>query len=112
MRLTDKQFKTLSVFEEHFRTAVKARWARFPSTFGLHTINNIRTEVMGKASRLNSSCSSCVLRLLTEMGNIYFADKAERLDNKRVQMEEKEMPVLEKVEVKTEKKRVRKTKTE
>ena len=112
MRLTDEQFQTLSKYEEQFRTAVKSRWARFPGTSAMHVIHNIKTQVTGHASRLNTSCSSCILRLLTEMGNIYFADKAER-EQKRVQVSEEQMPVLEKVEVKTDKpKRGRKPKTE
>lgn len=112
MRLTDEQFQTLSKYEEQFRTAVKSRWARFPGSSVMHVIHNIKTQVTGHASRLNTSCSSCVLRLLTEMGNIYFADKAER-EQKRVQVSEEQMSVLEKVEVKTDKpKRGRKSKTE
>lgn len=112
MRLTDEQFQTLSKYEDQFRTAVKSRWARFPGSSAMHVIHNIKTQVTGHASMLNTSCSSCVLRLLTEMGNIYFADKAER-EQKRVQVSKEQMPVLEKVEVKTDKpKRGRKPKTE
>lgn len=112
MRLTDEQFQTLSKYEDQFRTAVKSRWARFPGTSAMHVIHNIKTQVTGHASRLNTSCSSCVLRLLTEMGNIYFADKAER-EQKRVQVSDEQIPVQEKVEVKTDKpKRGRKPKTE
>lgn len=112
MRLTDEQFQTLSKYEDQFRTAVKSRWARFPGTSAMHVIHNIKTQVTGHASRLNTSCSTCVLRLLTEMGNIYFADKAER-EQKRVQVLDEQIPVQEKVEVKTDKpKRGRKPKTE
>ena len=113
MRLTDEQYRILSKYEEQFRTAIKSRWARFPGTAAMHVIHNIKTQVTGHASRLNTSCSSCVLRLLTEMGNIYFADKAEREEQRTVSVMEKQMPVLEKVEVKTDRpKRGRKPKTE
>lgn len=113
MRLTDEQFQTLSKYEDQFRTAVKSRWARFPGTSAMHVIHNIKNQVTGHASTLNTSCSTCVLRLLTEMGNIYFADKAEREEQKRVQVSEEQIPVQEKVDVKTEKpKRGRKPKTE
>ena len=111
MRLNDEQFETLSRYEEQFRTAVNSRWARFPGTSAMHVIHKIKTQVTGHSSRLNTSCSSCVLRLLTEMGNIYFADKAER--QRQVSVSEKQMPVIEKVEVKTDKpKRGRKPKSE
>ena len=113
MRLTDEQFQTLSKYEDQFRTAVKSRWARFPGTSAIHVIHNIKNQVTGHASALNTSCSTCVLRLLTEMGNIYFADKAEREEQKRVQVSDEQIPVQEKVEVKTDKpKRGRKPKTE
>ena len=50
--------------------------------------------------------------MLTEVGTVYFADKAEREQVNRVQVEDKEFPVQEKVEVKTDKpKRGRKPKT-
>jgi hypothetical protein len=92
---------------------VRSRWARFPGTSAMVKIHKIHNEVFKRKTVLNSSCSSCVLRLLTEMGNIYFADQAERDQQRTVSVMEKQMPVLEKVEVKTDKpKRGRKPKTE
>lgn len=112
MRLTDEQFQILSKYETQLRTAVKARWARFPGTAALHEIHRIQFEVTKRKTALNTSCSTCVLRLLTEVGTVYFADKAEREQVNRVQVEDKEFPVQEKVEVKTDKpKRGRKPKT-
>lgn len=113
MKLTDEQFQTLSQYETQFRTAVKARWARIPGTAALHEIHRIQFEVTKRKTALNTSCSTCALRLLTEMGNIYFADKAEREEKSRVQVSDEQIPVQEKVEVKTDKpKRGRKPKTE
>ena len=111
MKLTDEQFQTLSKYETQFRTAVKARWARFPGTAALHEIHRIQFEVTKRKTALNTSCSTCALRLLTEMGHIYFADKAEREETNRVQVSDEQIPVQEKVEVKTETKRGRKPKT-
>ena len=110
MRLTDKQFQTLSQYETQFRTAVKARWARFPGSAALHQIHKIEREVTGRATSLNTSCSTCVLRLLTEMGNIYFAGKAERESQRKVDVIPDEVTTQEKVEVKTQTKRGRKPK--
>ena len=111
MRLTDEQFQILKQYETQFRTAVKARWARIPGTAALHEIHRIQFEVTKKKTALNTSCSTCVLRLLTEMGHIYFADKAEREETNRVQVSDEQIPVQEKVEVKSETKRGRKPKT-
>ena len=112
MRLTDEQFQTLSQYETQLRTAVRSRWARFPGTSAMVKIHKIHNEVFKRKTVLNSSCSSCVLRLLTEIGTVYFADKAER-EQKRVQVSDEQIPVQEKVDVKTDKpKRGRKPKTE
>ena len=111
MRLTNEQFQILSQYETQFRTAVKARWARFPGTAALHEIHRIQFEVTKKKTALNTSCSTCVLRLLKDMGHIYFADKAEREETNRVHVSDEQIPVQEKVEVKTETKRGRKPKT-
>lgn len=102
MKLTDEQFQTLSKYETQFRTAVKAKWARFPGTAALHEIHRIQFEVTKRKSVLNTSCSTCALRLLTEMGHIYFADKAERDEKSRVNVIPDEVITQEKVEVKTE----------
>ena len=110
MRLTDDQFVALSKYETQMRTAVKSRWARFPGTAALVEIHRIQEEVYGRKTALNTSCSSCVLRLLTEVGHIYFADKEER-EKRRVEISDQEVTTQEKVEVKTEKpKRGRKPK--
>ena len=111
MRLTDEQYEMLSAYETQLRTAVRSRWARFPGTSAMVKIHKIHNEVFKRKTVLNSSCSSCVLRLLTEIGTVYFADKAER-EQKRVQVSDEQIPVQEKVEVKTDKpKRGRKPKT-
>lgn len=112
MKLTDEQFQTLSQYETQLRTAVRSRWARFPGTSAMAKIHKIHNEVFKRKTVLNSSCSSCVLRLLTEIGTVYFADKTEREKVISVQVEDVELPVQEKVEVKTDKpKRGRKPKT-
>lgn len=103
MRMTDEQFQILSNYEIQFRTAVKAKWARFPGTVALHQIHKIQREVTGRATSLNTSCSTCVLRLLTEMGNIYFAEKAEREQQRTVSVMNKQMSVLKNVAVKADK---------
>lgn len=110
MRLTDEQFQILSQYETQFRTAVKARWARFPGTAALHEIHRIQFEVTKKKTALNTSCSTCVLRLLTDMGHIYFADKAERESQRKVDVIPDEVTTQEKVEVKTQNRRGRKPK--
>lgn len=101
MTLTDEQYQTLSKYETQFRTAVKAKWARFPGTAAMQEIHRIQMEVTKRKIALNTSCATCVLRMLTEMGHIFFADKAERERVRPVTVEDIQIPVQEKVEVKT-----------
>lgn len=102
---------SLIPFEQNFRTAIRSRWSRFPGSAALTIMHGIYVQVTGNNQRLNASCSTCILRLLTELGNIYFKDKEDREEIRRVSVLEKQIPKEEKVEVKT-KKRERKPKTE
>ena len=111
MRLTNEQFEQMSKYETQFRTAINSKWARIPSTAVLYQMHHLLSDITGRKTHLNTSCSSCVLRLLTEMGQIYFADKTQRGHSPRVQEIDKDIPVQEKVKVKTETKRGRKPKT-
>lgn len=101
MTLTDEQYQILSKYETQFRTAVKAKWARFPGTAAMQEIHRIQMEVTKRKIALNTSCATCVLRMLTEVGHIFFADKAERERVRQVTVEDIQIPVQEKVEVKT-----------
>jgi hypothetical protein len=110
MRLTNEQFEQMSKYETQFRTAINSKWARIPSTAALYQMHHLLSDITGRKTHLNTSCSSCVLRLLTEMGQIYFADKTQRGHSPRVQEIGKDIPVQEKVEVKTKRPRKPKTK--
>lgn len=91
---------------------MKSKWARFPGAAALYQIHQIQRQVTGRALSLNTSCSTCILRLLTEMGNIYFADKAERESQRKVEVIPDEVTTQEKVEVKTQTKKGRKPKAQ
>lgn len=78
MNFTKEQLKTLEQYEQHFTTAIRSRYARYPGQHAMQTIHEIYSSVVGNAApRLNTSCSSCVFRLLVECGTMYFNDKAE-----------------------------------
>lgn len=78
MKFTEEQFQTLSKYEEHFTTAVKGNWSRYPGTSALDEIHSIFCEVTGDTRKNNKSCSNCILNLLKDCGVIYFQDKEER----------------------------------
>jgi hypothetical protein len=77
MILTAEQIKELSQYESHFKTAIESRYAKYPGANGVKVIHSIYKQVAKNVPPLNASCSSCIFRLLTEVGAIYFKDKEE-----------------------------------
>lgn len=77
MIFTEQQFKTLEPFEQHFNTAIKSKYARYPGASAIHTIHQIYSEATNTRIQLNASCSSCIFRLLVDCGTLYFKDKQE-----------------------------------
>ena len=84
MILSAEQIKALEPYEQHFITAIRSKYARYPGAHGVHLIHQIYTEATKKGIRLNSSCSSCIFRLLVECGTLYFKDKEELEKSKEV----------------------------
>lgn len=108
MKFTEEQLKTLSKWEEHFRTAVNAQWARNPGREGLMVIWEIFTKTTGDTRRFNDNCNHCILSLLQDCGRIYFQDTLELATSKSSTKEVKVSPepkeVVKKASVKTNKK--------
>ena len=74
MTFTREQIETLSTWEENFRTAIKAQWARNPGREALKTIYDIYTTATGDGRRFNDNCNHCILSLLKDCGDIYYRD--------------------------------------
>jgi len=77
MTFTKEQIETLSAWEENFRTAVRARWARNPGRTALRMIYDIYTAATGDRRRFSDNCSQCILSLLHDCGEIYYRDVEE-----------------------------------
>lgn len=112
MTFTEEQLMTLSQWEDNFRTAVLAQWARNPGRSGLRVIYDIFTSVTGDKRRFNDNCSHCILSLLQDCGKIYFRDKEElermQTSAKQVEVSQEAAEPVKKVEVKTTRKRTTK----
>ena len=108
MTFTKEQLTTLAAWEENFRTAVKAKWARNPGRTALRVIYDIYTSATGDRRRFSDNCSTCILNLLTDCGKLYFNDLLEATPEdkttKAVKVSEKAGKVARKVSVKTTKK--------
>ena len=77
MTFTTEQLQILSQWEENFRTAVRAQWARNPGRSGLRVIYDIYTSATGDKRRFSDNCNHCILSLLTDCGRLYFQDITE-----------------------------------
>ena len=106
---------TLSAWEDNFRTAVNAQWARNPGRDGLRVIYDIYTSVTGDQRRFNDNCNHCILSLLQDCGRIYFHDTIELAAKKAnpkvdVEFQETKEFVVKHVSVKTKKRTTKKPK--
>ena len=94
-QLTKEQVKILSAYEQHFETAVKSSWSRYPGVVALQEIHRIMQDVTGAKIPLNTNCQSCVLKLLQDCGRLYFQAK----DAKAVELSGAEAAPVAKVAV-------------
>ena len=108
MKFTTEQLNILSAWEDNFRTAVNAQWARNPGRSGLKVIYDIYTSVTGDKRRFNDNCNHCILSLLTDCGKLYFQDKEElarrESSAKEVKVSQEAKEVVKKARVRTTKK--------
>ena len=107
MTFTTEQLNILSAWEENFRTAVKAKWARNPGRSGLRVIYDIYTAATGDRRRFSDNCSTCILSLLQDCGNLYFQDLTEKAvtnTKMEVKVSQEAKQVVRKARVKTTKK--------
>jgi hypothetical protein len=77
MKLTKEQIKILEPFEQHFNTAIRSKYARYPGASAVYTIHQIYSEATGTRTPFHASCSNCIFRLLVDCGTLYFKAKEE-----------------------------------
>ena len=63
--LTDEQFATLAPYEAHFTTALRSSYPRSPG----------RAALEPSTPALNTTCGTCILRVLKKAGQLYFEKK-------------------------------------
>lgn len=74
MNYTPEQFAALAPYEEHFRTAINAKWSRNPGRTALKTIYDNYAAATGSKDRFNPWCGNCVLNLMRKAGALWLAD--------------------------------------
>lgn len=108
MKFTTEQLNTLSAWEDNFRTAVMAQWARNPGSKALRVIWQIYTSATGDQRRFSDNCNTCILHLLQDCGKVYFQDKEElamrESSAKEVKVSQEAKEVVKKARVRTTRK--------
>ena len=74
MNYTPEQFAALAPYEEHFRTAINAKWSRNPGRTALKTIYDNYAAATGSKDRFNPWCGNCVLNLMKKAGALWLQD--------------------------------------
>lgn len=74
-----QNIKYLKEYEPDFITAMFHSYTRQIPTSTLMEIDRIYTEETGKSLRTNFSCSGCILKLIKQMGILYFKENTDRL---------------------------------
>ena len=75
MQLADEQFATLAPYEAHFTTALRSSYPRSPGRLALKTIHAVLRDVEPTTPALNTTCGTCILRVLKKAGTLYFEKK-------------------------------------
>lgn len=78
LRLTDDEFRYLQEWDYRFHQAVDADYVSMPNPSAIREIHRMWCRIIGRQEILRESCYHCVLRLMKDMGRVYYEEKAER----------------------------------
>ena len=73
--LTDNQLARLTAYEQYFATALRSNYPRSPGPRALREIHAVLREVDPTTPVLNTTCGTCILRVLKKAGRLYFDRK-------------------------------------
>lgn len=73
--------KYLKQYEADMITALFHSYCRQLPSSTLMEIDRIFTDETGRVLKTNFSCSNCTLKLLKEMGKVYFKENLDNLDD-------------------------------
>jgi len=78
MEMTDEQFAALAPWEDNYKSAIEAKYTRYPGAEAINTMFNIYRALTNTRVNINRSCSVCLLHLVQKVGRLYFAEKERR----------------------------------
>ena len=74
-----QNIKYLKEYEQDMITSLFHSYTRQIPQSTLIEMDRIYTEETGKTLRTNFSCSGCILKLMREVGKLYFKENIDRL---------------------------------
>lgn len=101
--MTEKQFEYLKRFENNFRTSINCNYTVNVPNFELDKIKAIYEEITGNKVYMCKYCSSDILNLLKNVGQLYFKEKErveleQTLNNNKLQDVVANLPLNERIE--------------
>lgn len=72
MEINKTQFEALEKYEQYFLTALRSNYPRSPGRRGLQEMHAILREIEPTTPALNTTCGTCILRVLKKVGTLYF----------------------------------------
>ena len=73
--LNDQQYDRLAPYEPYFSTALRTSYPRSPGPRALREIHAVLRELDPLTPTLNTTCGTCILRVLKKAGRLYFDRK-------------------------------------
>lgn len=77
--LNDQQYERLAPYEPYFATALRTSYPRSPGPRALREIHAVLRELDPQTPTLNTTCGTCILRVLKKAGRYYF-DRKEAIE--------------------------------
>lgn len=106
-RFDENTLAVLAEYEDFFYKAINADWSPNPGHHALTEMQLAMEQFAGRTERLNESCNTCILRLIKEAGQKFYADREAVInaanDKKAVEMSTQPAAMRKKVKVSTNK---------
>jgi len=74
--ITSKQYETLISFESNFNTAINSNYIRAISKSNLEILMGVYKEIFNTEFRMTYNCPTCVFRLVSTLGNLFYEYKS------------------------------------
>lgn len=75
-QLTSEQLAALGQYERYFHQAVDARYCSYPGLAAIDHMLRVWNDLTGQSRKVSGGCPDCIFHLVSDLGTVYFAQKA------------------------------------